>query len=293
MAGKSGFLERNLKYIFPLPAVIFIFLLMIFPIAYLLFMSFTNGNVTSETPGRFVGFQNYAGVLGYPRFQMAFFRTFVFTFGAVITQTILGTIIALILHRKFKGKNVLKMIMLLPLVVAPVVTGIAFQLLFDPASGFLNFVLSSLGLPQSGWVTDARTVIPSLILVDTWQWTPLISLIVLAGLSGLPPEPFESAKVDGANSAQTFFRVTLPMITPTIITAVALRSVAALRTYDIIAVMTKGGPDFASETINTLAFQFSFVSRYHGQSSAMLVIFFSIILFCGIGITRLRKKFEV
>jgi len=293
MVGKSGFFERNLKYIFPLPAVIFVFLLMVFPIGYTLYMSFTDWSLTVVRPRRFVGLQSYFAVVGHPRFQMAFLRTFAFTFGAVIAQAILGTIIALILHREFKGKSVLKLIMLLPLVATPVAIGIVFQLFFDPTIGFLNFVLSSLGLPQSGWITDARTVLPSLILVDTWQWTPMIALIVLAGLSGLSPEPFESAKVDGANSVQTFFHITLPMIMPTIITAVVLRSVDALKTYDIIAAMTRGGPGFASETLNILAFQFSFVFLFLGQSSAMLVIFFFIILFCSIGIMHLRKKFEL
>ena len=292
MTGKSGFFERNLKYLFPLPAFILVFLVMIFPMGHTLFMSFTDWSLMFVRPDRFVGLQNYITILGYPRFQMALIQTLVFTFGAVITQTILGTIIALVLHREFKGKSLFKLMLLLPLAATPVAIGIVFRMFFDPSSGFLNFVLGSLGLPQSGWITDAGTVLPSLILVDTWQWTPMIALIVLVGLSGLPREPFESAKVDGANPVQTFFCITLPMLMPTIISAVVLRSVGALKTYDLIAAMTSGGPGFASETLNFLAFQFSFVYIFPGQSSAMLVIFFLIILFCSILIMQLRKKFE-
>ena len=293
MAGKSGFIERNLKYIFTLPAIIFVFLLMIFPIIYTLFISFTDWALTTGRPMQFVGLESYKKVLSSPRFQMATMRTFIFTFGAVSTQAVLGTIIALILHREFRGKGPIKFLLLLPLVVTPVAIGVTFSLFYNPTIGFLNYVLSLLGLPQSGWVTEARTVIPSLIMVDVWQWTPMIALIVLAGLSGLSPEPFESARVDGANAVQTFFFVTLPMIMPTVITAVVLRLVDALKTYDIIASMTDGGPGFASETLNVLAFKTSFLFTRMGEASAMLVILFFIILLFSVLVMQTRKRFEL
>jgi multiple sugar transport system permease protein len=241
---------------------------------------------------RFVGMESYLKVLKDNRFQMAVLRTFTFTFGAVAIEAVLGTIIALILHREFKGKGPLKFILLLPLVVTPVAIGIVFNLFFDPTIGFLNWVLSAFGLPQSGWVTNAKTVLPSLILVDVWQWTPMIALIVLAGLSSLSQEPFESAMVDGANGFQTFFYITLPMIMPTVLTAIVLRSVDALKTYDIIAAMTRGGPGYASETLNILAFKMSFEHFTLGLSSAALVFLFLIVLFFSLGVMKMRKKFE-
>ena len=293
MVGRGGFVERNLKYIFPLPALIFVFLLMIFPVGYTLFISFTDWSLTSGKPMRFAGLDSYLTVLKSSRFQMAFLRTFGFTLGAVAAEAVLGTIVALILHREFKGKGLLKLILLLPLVVTPVAIGIVFQLFYDPTIGFLNYCLNAAGLPQSGWVTDPITVIPSLVLVDVWQWTPMIALIVLAGLSSLSTEPFESAMVDGASAVQIFFRVTLPMITPTVLTAIVLRSVDALKTYDIIAAMTRGGPGYASETLNLLAFKFSFEYMTFGRSSAVLVFLFWVVLFFSIGIMQIRKKFEL
>ena len=294
MVGKSGFVERYLKYIFPLPALIFVFLLMVFPVIYTLFISFTDWSITSARPLRFVGFESYRSVLFSERFQMAALRTLLFTFGAVSVQMVLGTIIALILHREFIGKGPLNFLLLLPLVVTPVVIGIIFNLFFDPAIGIFNFVLSVLGLPQSGWIMDARTVLPSLIMVDVWQWTPMIALIVLAGLSGLPKEPFESAKVDGANSVQTFFYVTLPMIMPVVITAAVLRLVDAFKTYDIIAAMTRGGgPGYASETLIIHAFNMSFEYYAMGRASAILVILFFIIMLFSGSFMWLRKKFEL
>jgi multiple sugar transport system permease protein len=293
MVGKTGFVERNLRWIFPLPAVIFIALLMIFPVCYTLVVSFTDWSLTSGRPMKFVGFASYLTVLKEPRFFMAFLRTLEFTFMAIIAETVLGVVIALILNREFHGKNALKLLLLLPLVVTPVAIGIVFNLFYDPTIGFLNYVLSVLHLPQSGWVTDARTVIPSLVLVDVWEWTPMIALIVLAGLSGLSTEPFESAMVDGANSVQIFFRITLPMIMPTILTAVVLRAVEALKTYDIIYAMTQGGPGYASETLNILAYKYSFEYFSMGQASAILIFFFILVLAFSLGIMRLRRQFEL
>lgn len=292
MVGKGGFVERNLKYIFPLPAIIFVILLMIFPICYTLVISFTDWALTSGKPMRFAGFESYLSVLKDPRFHASVWRTFAFTFGAVAAEAVLGTIIALILNREFIGKGLLKFILLLPLVVTPVAIGIVFNLFYDPTIGFLNFILNSLGLPQSGWVTEAKTVLPSLILVDVWQWTPMIALIVLAGLSSLSSEPFESAMVDGANGIQIFFRVTLPMIMPTVLTAIVLRAVDALKTYDIIYAMTRGGPGYSSETLNILAYKLSFEYFSLGQSSAALVFLFLIVLLFSLGVMRLRRQFE-
>jgi len=293
MVGRSGFAERNLKYIFPLPALIFVFLLMIFPVCYTLFISFTDWTLTSGRPMRLVGLQSYLRVLKDPRFSAALGRTFYFTLGAVAVEAVLGTIIALVLNREFRGKGPLKLILLLPMVVTPVAIGITFNLFYDPTIGFLNYVLHSLGLPQSGWVTEAKTVLQSLMLVDIWQWTPMIALIVLAGLSSLSSERFESAKVDGANAVQTFFHLTLPMIMPTVLTAIVLRSVEALKTYDIIAAMTRGGPGYSSETLNIHGYKMSFEYFAMGRASAVLVFLFLIVLVFSLAIMQVRKKFEL
>ena len=189
---KSSFIERNLRIIFPLPALVFIFLLMIFPVFYTLFISFTDWSLTSGRPMKFAGFGSYITILKEPRFRAALLRTFIFTFGAVISETVAGTAIALVLNREFKAKNAM-VVLLLPLVATPVQC-IVWNLFYDPTIGFLNYVLSLLKLPQSGWVTESKTVLQSLILVDIWQWTPMITLIVLAGLAGLSTEPYESAK---------------------------------------------------------------------------------------------------
>jgi multiple sugar transport system permease protein len=220
-------------------------------------------------------------------------RTFSFTALAVAVETILGLALALLLNREFKGKAVMKLILLLPLVATPVAIGIVWNLFFDPTIGLANFVLGLLGMPPSAWVSSPKTVIPSLALVDIWQWTPMITLIVLAGLAALSPEPYESARVDGATSLQIFSKITLPMIAPTLLTAMILRSVDALKTFDIIYAMTGGGPGYASETLNVMAFKYSFEYFRMGQSSVILVFLFLLVLLLSMAIMRLRARFEI
>jgi multiple sugar transport system permease protein len=289
---QPSFTERNLRILFPLPAIIFVAVLMIFPVLYTLFLSLTNWNLTSGAPLSFVGFKSYARVLAEPRFLHAVARTFLFTFFAVALEGILGVAIALILNRAFVGKSVAKLLLLLPLVATPVAIGIVFNLFYDPTIGLANFMLKSVGLPQGLWISSAATVIPSLIIVDVWQWTPMITLIVLAGLAGLSNEPFEAAHVDGASEWQILRYVTIPMVMPVILTAVILRLIDALKTFDIIFAMTGGGPGYASETLNIMAFKYSFEYFRMGQSSVILIALFLVVFGCSLGIMKLRASSE-
>ncbi len=289
---RSGFAERNLRILFPLPAVLFVAVLMVFPVLYTLFLSFTNWNLTAGAPLAFRGLSSYARVFHEPRFLDAVARTAVFTVLAVAFECLLGVTGAIVLNRAFAGKSFLKLLLLLPLVATPVAIGIVFNLFYDPSIGLVNFVLRSLGLPQGLWITSARTVLPSLVVVDVWQWTPMITLIVLAGLAGLPAEPFEAARVDGASDAQILRYLTLPMIMPVILTAAILRSIDALKTFDIIFAMTGGGPGYASETLNIMGFKYSFEYFRMGQSAVILVVLFLIVFGCSVGIMKLRGATE-
>ncbi|MFC2387924.1 carbohydrate ABC transporter permease, partial [Treponema socranskii] len=229
---------------------------MVFPVCYTFFLSFTDWTLTSGKPLAVVGLRNYVSVFKEARFLQAFGRTVYFTLAAVTAETVLGTAIALLLNRRFFAKETVKTVLLLPLVATPVAIGIVWNLFYDPTIGILNYVINQIfGLPICGFVSDAKTVMPSLILVDIWQWTPMIALIVMAGLAGISHEPYESAMVDGANNAQVLFHITLPILMPTILTAVILRSIEAVKTYDIIYSMTGGGPGYASENMNILAFK--------------------------------------
>lgn len=290
---RSSFTERNLRILFPLPAIVFIGLMMVFPILYTLYLSFTNWNLTSGMEPAFVGFGSYLRVLTEPRFLQALGRTFTFTLFAVAIEVVLGVTVAIILNRAFIGRNLAKLLLLLPLVATPVAVGIVFNLFYDPTIGLLNFLLNSVGLPPGSWVSSEKTVIPALILVDVWQWTPMITLIVLAGLAGLSEEPVEAARVDGASEWQILRYVTIPMVMPVILTATILRLIDALKTFDIIFAMTGGGPGYASETLNIMGFKYSFEYFRIGQSSVVLVALFLVVLLCSLGIMKLRASTEI
>jgi multiple sugar transport system permease protein len=265
---------------------------MVFPVLYTLFLSFTNWNLTSGAPANFVGLRSYARVLAEPRFLDALGRTFLFTIFAVTVEGVLGVAAALVLNRAFVGKAVAKLLLLLPLVATPVAVGIVFNLFYDPTIGFFNFVLTSLGLPPGLWVSHQKTVLASLVLVDVWQWTPMITLIVLAGLAGLPEDPVEAARIDGASEWQIIRLVTLPMVMPVILTALILRLIDALKTFDIIFAMTGGGPGYASETLNIMGFKYSFEYFRMGQAAVILVVLFVVVFGCSLAIMRLRAAAE-
>ena len=288
----SRFVDRNLQWVFPLPAISFVALLMVFPVLYTLVLSFTNWNLTSGQPAAFAGLNSYIRVLVEPRFLNALGRTIAFTTSAIVIEGVLGVAAALLLNHAFLGKNVAKLLLLLPLVATPVAVGIVFNLFFDPTIGLLNFVLRSLGLPPGQWVSNQNTVLGSLVIVDVWQWTPMITLIVLAGLAAVPEEMFEAAQIDGANEWQIIRYVTIPMVSPVILTALILRLIDALKTFDIIYAMTGGGPGYASETLNIMGFKYSFEYFRMGQSAVILVVLFFVVFACSLGIMKLRNISE-
>lgn len=289
-ARMSRFFGRYPAWIFPLPAVLALLILMIFPVLYTLWMSLQEWFVSSVTPPEFVGLANYVEIItNDTRFHEALLRTFYFTALAVVVQTVLGVGIALIFNREFLGKGVVRTLFLFPMVATPVAIALVWMMMFNPTLGILNYFLELLGLPPALWIANEHTVIPSLVLVDTWQWTPFITLIALAGLSALPQEPFEAALIDGASGWQTFWHVTLPLLRPTIMVAVLFRTIDALKTFDIIYVMTQGGPGNASETLNIYIFQTGFSYFHMGYASSLLVILFAIVMFISIVLTRVRR----
>lgn len=286
-------IERNIKWIFPLPTVLFIFLMMIFPICYTFYISLTDWNIASIIGTSFIGLDNYIDLFQEPRFYNALALTLYFTFLAVGVEVVLGVVMALILNQDFRGKNVVKFLLLLPMVATPVAIGLAWTLFYEPTIGLANYALKILGVPASEWLASRTMVIPSLALVDIWQWTPMIALIVLAGLASLSTEAFESAVVDGANWLQILRYVTLPLLRPTILIAVVLRSIEALKTFDIIYVMTAGGPGYASETLNIYCYHLSFGYFRFGAAGSALIALFALVLGFSLLVLWLRRRYEV
>ncbi len=286
--------KDSAKWAFVSPALIYALIMILAPLAYTLFLSFHQWSMSGVDKPLFVNIKNYLDLFKDDRFLMAILRTFLFSAMALPLELVLGIAIAMLLNRDFKGKNIIKSLFLLPMVATPVSVGLVWMLMYEPSIGIANTLLGFLGVTKLPiWLGSPDSAMLSLAIVDIWQWTPMISLIVLAGLSALPNEPLESAKVDGATKIQTTFKIVLPMLAPTITAAALLRLIDVLKTFDIIYSTTKGGPNFATETLNIYAFVQAFQYFSFGYASAVLVVFFLIILAVSIVFVMIRNKFRV
>jgi multiple sugar transport system permease protein len=275
-------------WVFAVPAAAIVLLVILFPWVFTLFMSVHDWKVTGATP--FVGLANYARMLQDERFQSAIVRTLWFTLAAVIVPVLLGVWAAVCFAANFKFRGVARTVFILPMMATPVAISLVWTMMFHPQLGVLNYLLTSVGLPPSTWVYDSSTVIPTLVMVETWQWTPLVMLIVLGGIASLPQDPYEAATIDGASAWQMFRHITLPLAWPFIMVATVIRLIDALKTFDTIYVITLGGPGTSSETLNIMLYQTAFAYYDLGYGSAIVVVFFLLILLISMLLLRLRQR---
>lgn len=269
---RSSWIDRNLSWVFPLPAVAAVVLLVLGPIVTNLIFSVQNRSWGTFPPPSFAGLGNYGSVFTDDRFWSSVLHMAYFTIIAVPAETVLGFLIALLLNRDFYLKGVVRSLVLLPMIATPVAVGLIWALMMNPELGVLNYFLQILHLPRSLWATSSALAIPSIALVDIWEWTPFMALIILAALQSLRTDQLEAATIDGANAWQRLFRIIVPVIRPAIVIAVVLRTIDALKTFDIIYVITQGGPGTASETLNVYAFKSSFLYLRIGYASSLLVV---------------------
>ncbi len=277
----SAWANRHRKWLFAAPAMVFVGLLIAVPLAWTVYLSLTDSQGSVRAKASFVGLANYLSVFrDTERFWPSVLRTITFTGGALGAELILGMGIALLLWRPFKGEKWVRVAILMPLVATPVAVGMMWRLIFDPNIGFANQLLGWFGIAPQPWLSGESTALPTLMFVDVWQWTPMIVLILLAGLTSLSEEPDEAARIDGANSFQRFRYVTLPLLRSTVVVAIVLRGIDALKTFDILyATKGKGGGSFHEvETLNVYAYGLSFDYNKYGIASTVLVIFFLLII---------------
>lgn len=273
---------------FVLPALIVVVAIIVFPWVFTVWMSFNEWKVGSPTT--FVGLANYFRLPNDPRLVEAVWHTIVYTVLSVVLPLIFGTFAAVVFHNKFPLRGFLRGIFILPMMATPVAIALIWTMMFHPQLGILNYLLTLVGLPKSLWVFHPATVIPSLVMVETWQWTPLVMLIVLGGLASLPTEPYESAVIDGANVWQIFRHITLPLITPFLFIAAMIRMIDALKSFDIIFAITQGGPGSTSETINIYLYSVAFVYYDIGYGSAIALVFFVLIVLLAALMIYVRQR---
>lgn len=286
--------QKNMKFVFLAPSIIFIVAMIIAPLVYNFSLSFTDWTMAVNKAPNFIGLDNYIEVFKEPRFVNSVGRTLLFSLIAIALEAILGIALAVLINRKFHGRRIVQALMLLPVVATPVALGMAWKLILEPSIGFANVVVTALGFEARKFLaTTSFESMLVLILIDVWEWTPLIMLMVYAGLNTIPQDPYESALIDGANKWQTFTQITLPLASSSILIAILMRLIDVVKTFDIIYATTQGGPNFATENINIYAYLNMFSYYEFGKAAAISVLFFIVVMAIGGGFLKVKSKLEV
>src|SRR5215213_5294935 len=271
--------ERRLGAAMLAPSLAVIALVAAYPIVYAIWLSLNEYSVVTPGLSRFVGLDNYSEALGSSEFWDAMKTTILFTVVSVAFELVIGLAMALVMHRAFRGRALLRAVVLVPWAILTVVTAITWRTIFEPELGFVNNSLSTLGLPGGDvvWLGTEGYALAAMILADVWKTAPFMALLILAGLQGIPRDLYDAAKVDGASAWQRFRGVTLPLLVPAITVALIFRTLDALRVFDLPYVLTKGAN--GTETLSLIAQKELVVNRNTGLGSALAVLTFLTVMF--------------
>lgn len=260
---------KNKNFFFILPVVLILLVIVVFPLIYSIYVSLLDYDLRKTTV-KFLGLNNYVKVLGDKRFIDSLIRTGELVVLSVVTQYLIGLALALAIYYHIrKLRNIVVVILSIPPMISPVIVGYMSRLLFHPGASPINFILESLGLPRLLWHASAQTSLLTVFLVDTWQWAPFMLLLLLSGLVAIPQEYLESARVDGVNAWQEIRHIVLPLLKTTSIVAVLFRALDILRMFDIVYILTYGGPGTSTEVVSFYAYRISFGYWKIGYGAAL------------------------
>ncbi len=254
-----------------MPAVLILLALSIYPLIFSVKVALTGSH------GEFTG-ANFTRLAHDTVLAAAAAQTLIFTLAALIVEFVLGLTLAVLIDSLTRAKSFFRAGLLIPMLLPPVVAAVAWRLIFNPQFGVLNGSLRELGLNTSGllWTGGNHSALPSVILVDVWEWTPFLFLLLSAGLQAIPQEPLEAARIDGANSWQIFRDVTLPLLKPVIVLALLLRGMDLVRIFDQIFILTQGGPGTATETVSLYIYRTAFRFSNFGYAAAMSFVLLAV-----------------
>ena len=279
---RRGFGERErFMLALILPAFVILIVFQIVPILIGANASFRRWSLFNPQKS-FVGLENYARILGDPIFySIVLPNTFLFMFASVTAGLLAGLGLALLLNRRFHGERIARTAVLLPLMVPPVVAAIMVTWMFNDQFGVVNAALTALGLEPVPWLISRWTSLGIVILTGVWLWTPWFTILILAALQTLPPEPHEAARIDGAGAWQLFRNITLPLLRPVLMVCITIRLIDAFRVFDIVWTITKGGPARSTEVFSIYAYKQAFVYLNFDLGSAASLIGAGIIMVVG------------
>jgi ABC-type sugar transport system permease subunit len=287
--------ESLFAFFLVLPALLIVGFIYAYPLTYSFIISFFRSDI--RKPGIvYLGLQNYIEIFKRPDLLISFWRTVVFTIMSVGIEMVAGIAIAVAFNERFRGRAVARSVILIPWAIPPVVNGIIWNWLVHPKIGVLNFFLTKLHvIPRyKAWLADPKWALNIIIIADAWKWTPLVVLLVLAGLQAIPDVLYDAAKVDGAGRVRTFFTVTLPLLRWPILVSLILRTVEAIRVFDIIFIMTRGGPANRTKLTTFYVWEIAFKHHRMGFGSALAyLVTLLIILFVVLYFRTIRKEIEL
>src|ERR687898_1133457 len=270
--------DRSLAGLFVSPALVLLLFLSVFPLLWALYLSFTDYSATRDTPAQWVGLDNYLDILKSSAVHDRAITTLVYVAGAVGLQTLLGFSIAYLISRRARGRGLMTTLFLTPMMLSPVVVGLFWKFMLDAQFGVVNSFLSTLGLGQVEWLTNQRLALLSVIVVDTWQWTPFIMLIALAGLTAVPRYLHEAASIDRASEWFRFRHITLPLVWPLLLIAIMFRAIEAFRLFDLVYILTSGGPGVSTETLSFHVYKVAFLGFNTGLASAYGILMVLVVI---------------
>lgn len=274
---KIHFYDRRFGYLFVSPAVIILSIVILAPIAIAIITSFYDYTLINRTLDSFIGLRNYFEAVSNEKFIHSTIVTIVFVILVVLFEFIIGFLIAILLNQVERFRNIYYFILLIPLLINPIVVGLIWRMFLHPQLGILNYLISLIGIDPVNWLGDPQNAFITIIFVDIWHQVSFMIILLLAGLASIPEEPYEAARVDGANAFQQFRDITLPYMRPVIIITLLIRLIFALKTYDLIYIMTKGGPGDATDLISYYIYRSAFIGLDLGQAASMSVILLLIV----------------
>lgn len=278
----STLINKLTPYMYIFPSALFLSMIMGFPIIFSVVMSFqkyTMETLISKNP-QWIWFENYIEVLKNPTFLAALSHSLTFTFFSILFQFIIGLGLSLLLSKAFPFHNVMRGLLLSGWQIPSVVTGTLFLWLFNLDYGLVNFILTSFHIVTEpiAWLFQSDTALIAVIIANIWLGIPFNTILLSAGISGLPEDVYEAATVDGASGWQKLYYITIPLLRSTIFALLMLGFIYTLRVFDLIWIITKGGPGTATEVLPTFAYRLSFISFNFGQSAAVAVIMMVVLL---------------
>jgi multiple sugar transport system permease protein len=283
-----GLRRATRRFLFAIvsPTIVVLGAIGIFPLIYSLYISLHNYRLSNPTQIPFIGLVNYWDLMTkLDDFWIPLANTFYFVAGSASLELIIGFLLALALSKNIKGKAFFRACLVVPMAVTPAVVGLIFKFLLSDF-GIISKVTSLLGMGQQNWLAEPSMAMPVVIAIDIWAWTPLVMLILSAGLDNLPKEPLEAAQIDGASKVQTLLYITIPLLKPIILVAVLMRVMETLKIFDMLWVLTFGGPGTSTEVLSMHIYRIGFKFLEMGRASALSYLLLVVTIAVTTAITR-------